>query len=131
MSKEAQDAFRQLPKLAEDGSNYTLWITHIKWAFKASGGKFALEQKPSASNADEITLDEAIGLAITSLLPDNVYSIIYNKEHAFEILMVLKEHYEADNLAMTNALEAWFRQIMCHNPCEFDKMLNKLEHLQE
>ena len=131
MSKEAQDSFRQLPKLAEDGSNYVLWIMHIKRAFKASGGKFTLEQKLSTSNADEITLDEAIGLAITSLLPDNVYSIIYNKEHAFEILMVLKEHYEADNLAMTNALEAWFRQITCHNPCEFDKMLNELEHLQE
>ena len=30
--------------------------------------------------------------------------------------MVLKEHYEADNLAMMNMLKAQFRQITCCNP---------------
>ena len=41
MSKEAQDSFKQLPKLASNGSNYVLWISCIEWACKVSRGKLS------------------------------------------------------------------------------------------
>ena len=76
-------------------------------------------------------IDEAIGLAITALLPDAIFSQVFNTVCVYDILIVLCEHYEADNQAMANVLKAHFGQITCHNAWEFDKTLNDLAHLCE
>ncbi|THG96723.1 hypothetical protein EW145_g7730, partial [Phellinidium pouzarii] len=131
MSVDVAKTFANVPKFAEDGSNYTIFSTRITLAIRAAKGSFALTRVSNPVQQDEVEKDEQLLNAIVSLLPDKVFRKFLKKDKTFAMLEALKAHYDIKSTASVAITEAHLFMIECKNDKHFDKMLDEIEQTKE
>ncbi|THH04145.1 hypothetical protein EW145_g5740 [Phellinidium pouzarii] len=131
MSVNVAKTFANIPKLAEDGSNYTIFSMCITLAIRAAKGSFVLTCVPDPAQQDEVKKDEQLLKAIVSLLPDKVFRKFLKKDKTFVMLEALKAHYDIKFTAYIAITEAHLFMIKCKSDKHFDKMLNKIKQMKE
>ncbi|THH03258.1 hypothetical protein EW145_g6397 [Phellinidium pouzarii] len=131
MSVDVTKTFDNIPKLAEDGSNYTIFSTCITLAIRVAKGGFALTCVPNPAQQDEVEKDEQLLNAIVSLLPDKVFRKFLKKDKTLIMLEALKAHYNIKLTASVAITEAHLFMIECKNDKHFDKTLNEIKQTKE
>ncbi|THG93399.1 hypothetical protein EW145_g8388, partial [Phellinidium pouzarii] len=131
MSVDVAKTFANVPKFAEDGSNYTIFSMRITLAIRAAKGSFALTRVPNPVQQDEVEKDEQLLNAIVSLLPDKVFRKFLKKDKTFVMLEALKAHYNIKSTASVAITEAHLFMIECKNDKHFDKTLDEIEQTKE
>ncbi|THH00660.1 hypothetical protein EW145_g7048 [Phellinidium pouzarii] len=131
MSVDVAKTFANVPKFAEDGSNYTIFSTCITLAIRAAKGSFALTRVPDPAQQDEVEKDEQLLNAIVSLLPDKVFRKFLKKDKTFVMLEALKAHYNIKLMASVAITKAHLFMIECKNNKHFDKTLDEIEQTKE
>ncbi|THH09797.1 hypothetical protein EW145_g1754 [Phellinidium pouzarii] len=114
MSVDVAKTFANVPKFAEDGSNYTIFSTHITLAIRAAKGSFALTRVPNPVQQDEVEKDEQLLNTIT-----------------FVMLEALKAHYDIKSMASVAITKAHLFMIECKNDKHFNKTLDKIKQTKE
>lgn len=118
--------FSDIEKLNADGSNYRAWISRIRIAAKASGGRVLLTRPPDAGDDDEISLNDQLFAAIINKLPNTIFVKVMSLENTSEVLSVLERDYNVVTHAVEAVTEAKLYSLRCTDERQINKHLDAM-----
>ncbi|GBE78838.1 hypothetical protein SCP_0200350 [Sparassis crispa] len=131
MTTTIVEEFSDVPKLAADGSNYRIWLGHIKHATSGCDADELLDRAADPMSDAELKLNKQMLNAITGKFHDSLFKKYLNVEKVHEVMTGLKVEFGTSTAASEAWTEAKLFSLRCSDDRKVHQHLEQLAKLKE